>query len=73
MANPRLVDVDNLKIMSRDIAILAIAAIGVGFPIITAGIDLSVGSMVGLGGMMVAFFMINWQIPTVLSIVAVWA
>ena len=36
--------------MTRDIAILGIAAIGVGFPIITSGIDLSVGSMVGFGG-----------------------
>ena len=48
--NPRLMDGDNLKIMTRDVAILAIAAIGVGFTIITAGIDLSVGSMVGFGG-----------------------
>jgi ribose transport system permease protein len=70
IANPALIDVDNLKIMTRDIAILAIAAIGVGFPIITGGIDLSVGSMVGLGGMMVAFFMMNWEFPTVISIIA---
>ena len=45
--NPNVLDQDNLKIMTRDIAILGIASIGVGFTIITAGIDLSVGSMEG--------------------------
>ena len=50
LKNPNLLDEGNLKIMTRDIAILGIAAIGVGFTIITAGIDLSVGSMVGFGG-----------------------
>lgn len=69
LANPNLVSPDNIKIMTRDIAILGIAAIGVGFPIITGGIDLSVGSMVGLGGVMVAFFMMNWQLPMIVSII----
>lgn len=66
--NPRFLSVDNMKIVTRDIAILAIAAIGVGFPILTAGIDLSVGSVVGLGGVMVAYFMMNMGLPVWLSI-----
>jgi ribose transport system permease protein len=66
--NPRFLGVDNMKIMTRDIAILAIATIGVGFPILTAGIDLSVGSIVGLGGVMVAYFMMNLGLPIWLSI-----
>ena len=57
-----------MKIVTRDIAILAIAAIGVGFPILTAGIDLSVGSVIGLGGVMVAYFMMNLGLPVWLSI-----
>ena len=65
--NPRFLGIENIKIMTRDIAILAIAAIGVGFPILTGGIDLSVGSMVGLGGVMVAYFMMNWGLPIWLS------
>ena len=69
LINRNLVSGDNLKIMTRDIAILGIAAIGVGFPIITAGIDLSVGSMVGLGGVMVAYFMMKWEIPILISII----
>lgn len=66
LQNPNLLAEDNLKIMTRDIAILGIAAIGVGFAIITAGIDLSVGSMVGFGGVMVAYFMkeFGWTIWT---------
>ena len=48
--NPRFLSIDNVKIMTRDTAILAIVAIGVGFTILTAGIDLSVGSIVGLIG-----------------------
>jgi ribose transport system permease protein len=68
IVNPRSIGIENLKIMSRDTAILAIAAIGVSFPILTGGIDLSVGSIIGLAGVMVAFFMINWALPIWLSI-----
>jgi ribose transport system permease protein len=67
--NPRFLGVNNMKIVTRDIAILAIAAIGVGFPILTGGIDLSVGSIVGLGGVMVAYFMMNLGLPVWLSII----
>jgi ribose transport system permease protein len=66
--NPRFVGLDNLKIVSRDVAILAIAAIGVGFAILTGGIDLSVGSMVALSGVISAIFMVNWGLPIWLSI-----
>jgi ribose transport system permease protein len=66
--NPRFLSVDNMKIVTRDIAILAIAAIGVGFPILTGGIDLSIGSIVGLGGVMVAYFMMTMGLPVWLSI-----
>jgi ribose transport system permease protein len=67
--NPRFLSVDNMKIVTRDIAILAIAAIGVGFPILTGGIDLSIGSVVGLGGVMVAYFMMSLGLPVLPSII----
>ena len=54
--NPRFLNMGNLQILTRDSALLAIAAIGVGFTILTGGIDLSVGSIVGLAGVMVAYF-----------------
>src|SRR6185503_16597915 len=67
LINPRFLAVNNMKIVTRDIAILAIAAIGVRFPILTGGIDLSVGSIVGLGGVMVAYFMMRLELPVWLS------
>jgi ribose transport system permease protein len=70
LKNPNLLEEGNLKIMTRDIAILGIAAIGVGFTIITAGIDLSVGSMVGFGGVMAAYFMKEYEWPIGISIAA---
>jgi ribose transport system permease protein len=63
IVNPRFIGVENLKIVARDTAILAIAAIGVGFPIITGGIDLSIGSIVGLGGVLSAFFAVRMELP----------
>ena len=66
--NPRFLALDNLKIMSRDSAILAIAAIGVAFPILTGGIDLSIGSVAGLGGVLVALFIQRWGLPIWLSL-----
>lgn len=68
IVNPNFLDIENLKIVTRDIAILAIAAVGVGFPILTGGIDLSIGSMVGFGGVLAAFFIMNWGMPIWLGI-----
>lgn len=61
--NPRFVSVENIKTMSRDIAILAIGATGVGFVILTGGIDLSVGSIVAVGGVMSGIFIVNHGMP----------
>lgn len=69
IVNPRFLGIENQKIMTRDTAILAIAAIGVGFPIITAGIDLSIGSIVGLGGVLSAYFIVKLGLPIWLGIV----
>src|SRR5262245_4204528 len=66
--NPRFLALDNVKIMSRDAAILTIAAIGVCFPILTGGIDLSIGSVAGLGGVLVALFIQRWELPIWLSL-----
>ena len=44
----------NIVNTTRQIAMLGIFAIGVSFPIITGGIDLSVGSLIGLSGVIIA-------------------
>ena len=47
---PNFANPHNLYLVSRQIALTAIVALGVLFVILTAGIDLSVGSNVGLSG-----------------------
>ncbi len=67
--NPRLLSMENLQVSLRDSAIIAIGAIGEGFTILTAGIDLSVGSIVGLAGVMTAIFIMWWHLPIWLAII----
>ena len=47
----------NLIILTKHVAINAILAIGMTFVIITAGIDLSVGSIMGLTGVICGLFL----------------
>ncbi|MDR3515946.1 MAG: ABC transporter permease [Azospirillaceae bacterium] len=49
----------NLIIMSKHVALNAFLAIGMTFVIITGGIDLSVGSIVGLSGMVAGALILN--------------
>lgn len=51
LAAHNFLSVDNLLIMSRHVALNAFLAIGMTFVIVSGGIDLSVGSIVGLSGM----------------------
>jgi erythritol transport system permease protein len=48
---PNFISMANLVIMVKHVAIYAFLAIGMTFVIVTGGIDLSVGSIVGLAGM----------------------
>jgi erythritol transport system permease protein len=48
---PNFLSVANFLIMAKHIAIIALLAIGMTFVILTGGIDLSVGSIAGLAGM----------------------
>lgn len=56
--SPTFLQVTNLEIMAKQTAINAILAIGMTFVILTGGIDLSVGSVVGLTAM-IAGLLIN--------------
>lgn len=51
IAAPNFLSAENMVIMSKHVALNAFLAIGMTFVIITGGIDLSVGSIVGLCGM----------------------
>ena len=46
--NPRLFQAENLENLTQRTALFAILGIGAAFPIVTAGIDLSIGSVVAL-------------------------
>ena len=59
LAAPNFVSPANMVIISKHVAINAFLAIGMTFVIITGGIDLSVGSVVGLAGMVSGFLILN--------------
>src|SRR5687768_12161982 len=52
--NPDFLGQSNVINTTRQISMLGILAIGIGFVIITGGIDLSIGSLVGLTGVIIA-------------------
>jgi len=53
--SPDFLTVNNISILSKHIAIFAILAIGMTFVVLTGGIDLSVGSVAGLSGMVAGY------------------
>jgi ribose transport system permease protein len=57
----------NLYLVSRQIAYVAIVALGVFFVILTSGIDLSVGSVVGLSGVLAGLTLAQ-GIPPILGV-----
>lgn len=54
LLNPDFLGQSNAVNTLRQISMLGIFAIGIGFVIVTGGIDLSIGSMVGLTGVIIA-------------------
>ncbi|MDT0683837.1 ABC transporter permease [Roseicyclus sp. F158] len=58
-AAPNFLSTANMIIMSKHVALNAFLAIGMTFVIITGGIDLSVGSIVGLCGMVAGYLVLN--------------
>ncbi len=59
LAAPNFLSTANLILMSKHVALNALLAIGMTFVIITGGIDLSVGSIVGLCGMVAGGLILN--------------
>lgn len=58
-AAPNFLSADNALIMAKHVALNAFLAIGMTYVIISGGIDLSVGSTVGLAGMVAGFLILN--------------
>jgi rhamnose transport system permease protein len=67
---PSFLSLDNFEDILLNISILAIVALGQTMVILTHGIDLSVSSMIGLVGMMVAFVVKQYpEMPVTLPVV----
>ncbi|WP_406676828.1 ABC transporter permease [Moorella sp. ACPs] len=56
IASPFFLQKDNILNVLRQISVVGILAVGEAFIIISGAIDLSVGSLLGLGGVMTAYF-----------------
>ena len=69
--NPGFLSSANLQNLARLIGIYGIFSIGLGWVIITGGIDLSVGSVFALLGVLLSIFLTEWHLPALLAVVLV--
>jgi ribose transport system permease protein len=71
--NPAFVKPTNLKIVLRSAALYGILGIGAAFVIMGGGIDLSIGSVIGLVGVLLPLLLVDkgWSVPTTLLVVLV--
>jgi ribose transport system permease protein len=60
--------VGNLQVMGRDLGEVGILAVGESLVILTGGIDLSVGALAGLAGILAAWFNVNKGLPAPVAI-----
>src|SRR3954470_8322846 len=68
IASPYFLTANNLFNVCVQIAVVAIIAVGQTMVILTAGIDLSVGSVAGLSGVMGTMAMSSWGFPMTVGI-----
>lgn len=68
LANPQFVSAYNLQNLVRWTSLFGIISIGAAFVIITGGIDLSIGSVIGLVGALMAWLLTHkgWSVPATL-------
>lgn len=69
--NPRFLAAANLQNTARLIGAYGIFSIGLGIVIITGGIDLSVGSVFALLGVLLSMMLTEWGWPGVLAVAAI--
>jgi ribose transport system permease protein len=62
-ASPQFLSVTNLQNVARLVGIYGILSIGVGIVIISGGIDLSVGSICALLGILLSMMLVEWGWP----------
>jgi ribose transport system permease protein len=68
--NPNFLQAINLQNLARQIGAFGIFSIGLGLVIITGGIDLSVGSMMALLGVLLSMMLLEWGMNPLLAVLA---
>jgi ribose transport system permease protein len=71
--SPQFLSAANIQNMTRLIGAYGIFSIGVGVVIITGGIDLSVGSLFALLGVLLSMMLVEWRWPAAVAVLAVMA
>ena len=71
VASPQFLSVVNLQNVARLVGTYGIFSIGVGIVIITGGIDLSVGSICALLGVLLSMMLVEWGWPPAVALAAV--
>src|SRR6185312_10708772 len=66
--NPNFLLAINLQNLARQIGAFGIFSIGLGLVIITGGIELSVGSMMGLLGVLLSMMLTQWNTGIVIAL-----
>src|SRR5918912_3348806 len=66
--NPNFLLTINLQNLARQIGAFGIFSIGLGLVIITGGIELSVGSMMALLGVLLSMMLTEWKFGVVLAV-----
>src|SRR5687767_11982225 len=70
-ASPQFLSPANLQNLARLVGMYGIFSIGVGVVIITGGIDLSVGSICALLGVLLSMMLVEWGWPPAAALAAV--
>jgi ribose transport system permease protein len=73
IASPQFLSAANLQNVGRLVGTYGIFSIGVGIVIMTGGIDLSVGSMFALLGVLLSMMLVEWGWPAGLALAAILA
>lgn len=68
--NENFLTLNNLMIVARQVSINGILAIGVTYVLLTGGVDLSLGSLVALSGVVSAFVARSVDIPVLLAVIS---
>lgn len=68
-ASSSFLTMNNILNVSQQISTNFIIAIGMTFIILLGGIDLSVGSIIAITGLMMGLLMKNWNVPVVMSLI----